>query len=472
MRHNVLYEVAKAAFAGTLEAEYQYLPKKMWPGPLPTHRCCVFRERAVTAERIALAMGKSPDPLDNGNIIQVMDSACADCPISGYLVTENCQNCVGKACINACHFGAISIGKNRTSIDKHKCKECGLCAKACSFSAIIHTKRPCKSSCPVDAITYDEYGLAAIDGNKCIRCGQCYHSCPFGAIGIRNDIVPVIEAIKSDKKVYAMLAPATEGQYGRDITMQSWKNAAKAVGFTDLIEVGLGGDLTTASEAEEWYEAYQNDEFKTTSCCPAFVNLIYKHFPELAGNVSTSVSPMCQLSRLIKAKEPDAITVFIGPCIAKKSEIKDQQIPGNADYALIYSEFDAMMKARGVELLPAPNEYQESSRFGKHYANAGGVADSCIAYLREEGIDDELSVLKVSGVKEIRKVLSLAKSGKLQEEFIEGMACDGGCFYGPSSFDNGPKARAAREALINEADERSISGNVSSYDRASYNWHR
>ena len=82
MRHNVLYQVAKLAFEGTLEAKYKYLPKQMWPGPLPTHRCCVFRERAVTAERITLAMGNSPDEIDNGNIMQIMDSACADCPIS------------------------------------------------------------------------------------------------------------------------------------------------------------------------------------------------------------------------------------------------------------------------------------------------------------------------------------------------------------------------------------------------------
>jgi [FeFe] hydrogenase (group B1/B3) len=363
-------------------------------------------------------------------------------------------------------------GPYHTEIDKTKCKECGLCAKACPFNAIVRMKRPCRASCPVDAFDIDKYGLAAIDVNKCIRCGQCYHSCPFGAIGIRNHILPVIDAIKSDKPVFAMLAPATEGQFGKEITLTSWKEAAKKVGFTDLFEVGLGGDLTTASEAEEWYEAYEAGEKRTTSCCPAFVNLIYQYYPELAGNVSTSVSPMCQLSRMIKAKYPGAVTVFIGPCIAKKSEVVDQKIEGNADYALIYSEFEALMKAKDVKLEPKEEMYQESSKFGKRYANAGCVADSCIEYLREQGVEDELAVLKVSGIDEIRKAMDLFKAGKLEEDFIEGMACKGGCFYGPSSYDTSAKAVYARNRMIDEADDRSIHENLMDYDRNSFDWHR
>ena len=135
-----------------------------------------------------------------------------------------------------------------------KCKECGQCAKACPYNAIAHLQRPCKFSCPVDAITYDEDGISVIDPDKCIRCGQCIHSCPFGAIGTKSFITHVIEALKSDKEVYAMAAPATEGQFGKDITMNSWKKAMKEVGFDDFIEVGLGGDMTAAYEAEEWAE--------------------------------------------------------------------------------------------------------------------------------------------------------------------------------------------------------------------------
>src|SRR5699024_7865597 len=110
------------------------------------------------------------------------------------------------------------------------------------YNAIAALKRPCKFSCPVDAITYDERGISVIDDEKCIRCGHCIHRCPFGAIGSKSFIVQVIEALKSKHPVYAMVAPATEGMFGKGITMNSWKKAMKEVGFTDLVEVGLGGD--------------------------------------------------------------------------------------------------------------------------------------------------------------------------------------------------------------------------------------
>lgn len=460
IRHRIIAEVAKMAFEGTLEEELDLLPERMWPGPLPTHRCCVYREREITRQRIRLTLGKASDHRDNGNIIQVIDPACADCPVSGYLVADTCQSCVGKSCLSSCKFGAITAGKHHTEIDRFKCKECGQCAKACPYKAIVHIQRPCKSACPVNALTYDEFGLALIDEEKCIRCGHCIHSCPFGAIGTRNHIVPVIEAIKSGKHVYAMLAPATEGQFGPDITMASWKKAAKEVGFTDLIEVGVGADLTTASEAQEWREAFEKGEKKTTSCCPAFVNMIKKHYHEIADMVSNTVSPMCQLSRLIKSRDPEAITVFIGPCIAKKSEVIDHKIEGNADYALIYSEFEALMKAKDVKLTPVENNYQESSVFGKRFANAGGVAKSCLAYLKEEGFDEELSVHSVSGAEELKTALKELKKGDAPFQFVEGMFCEGGCFFGPSSFDTSAKAKRNRDLLIESADQRTIHENL------------
>ena len=96
-----------------------------------------------------------------------------------------------------------------------------------------------------------------IDDSKCIRCGKCIHSCPFGAIGSKSYIVDVINALKSEKKVYVIAAPATEGQFGANITMGSWKKAMQEVGFNGFVEAGLGGDMTAASEAAEWVEAYK-----------------------------------------------------------------------------------------------------------------------------------------------------------------------------------------------------------------------
>ena len=364
------------------------------------------------------------------------------------------------------------MGRHRSHIDASKCKECGKCADACPYNAIAHLKRPCKYSCPVDAITYDENGISIIDKEKCIRCGKCIHSCPFGAIGSKTYIVDVIEALKSGKKVYAMAAPATEGQFGRDITMASWKIAMKEMGFDDFYDVGLGGDMTAAYEAEEWAEAYKEGKKKVTSCCPAFVNMVRLHYPQLAECVSTTVSPMCAVSRLIKAKEPDAVTVFIGPCLAKKSEVVDQQIPGNADYVLTYSELRAIMRAKGVALQPCGNDDQIASTYGKRFANSGGVTEAVLQSLKESGEDIDAKVYRANGAAECKKALLLLRAAKLPEDFVEGMICDGGCVGGPSAFKDQMKFKKDRDELILQADNREIHENLEDYDMESFSMHR
>ena len=153
IKHDVLYTVAKLAFEGRLEEERDHIATELIPGPTPQFRCCIYKEREIIRQRVRLAEGKAPGAEDDGNVIQVISSACEDCPISSYTVTENCQNCLGKACVNACKFGAIEPGRDRSHIDPSKCKECGRCAQACPYNAIAHLKRPCKFSCPVNAIT-------------------------------------------------------------------------------------------------------------------------------------------------------------------------------------------------------------------------------------------------------------------------------------------------------------------------------
>ena len=472
IKHRVLHEVAKLAFEGNLDSERDHIAVRLIPGPTPQFRCCIYKEREIIRQRVRLAEGKAPGPVDDGNVIQVISAACEDCPISSYTVTENCQNCMGKACINACKFGAIEAGRLRSHIDPQKCKECGKCAAACPYNAIAHLKRPCKFACPVNAITYNEYGISVIDDAKCIRCGKCIHSCPFGAIGSKTYIVDVINALKSDKKVYIMAAPATEGQFGPNITMNSWKKAMQEVGFNGFIEVGLGGDMTAASEAEEWVEAYKAGEKKVTSCCPGFVNMVRRHFPDMADKISTTVSPMCAVSRMIKAKEPDAVTVFVGPCVAKKSEVVDQKIEGNADYVLTYSEIRAIMSAKNVELQPDDTSYQESSVYGKRFGNSGGVTAAVVESMKEMEAGIEPKVCKANGAAECRKFLMLMKAGKLPDDFIEGMACEGGCVGGPSSFNDMLTTKKFRDELLDKADDRKILDNLKNYHMETFSMHR
>ena len=473
IKYNVLRTVSRLAFEGRLEEERDNIPFKLIPGPKAQFRCCVYKEREIIRQRIRLVEGKCPSDKQSDNIIQVISSACEECPITRFVVTDNCQKCMGKACQNACNFGAISIGRDRAHIDPSVCKECGRCAQACPYNAIAELIRPCRRACPVDAITMDpETGICQIDEKKCIQCGACVRSCPFGAISSKVYVVQVIEAIRAGKKVVAMVAPAAEGEFGQDITMESWRTALKKVGFADMVEVAAGADMTAAYEAMEWAEAFKEGKKMTTSCCPAFVNMIKKHYPTLIDNMSTTVSPMCAVSRMLKAIDPETVTVFIGPCIAKKSEVVDQKIEGNADYVLTYSEIRAIMKAKSVALEPDENSYQESSVYGKRFANAGGVTAAVLQSLKESEDEIDAKVCKCNGAAECKKALLLMKAGRLPEDFIEGMVCEGGCVGGPSAFNDQISSKKNRDALISNADGRGIHENLKNYDMDSFSMHR
>ena len=472
IKHKVLQEVAKLAYDKKLEEGKELLPFQMIPGPKARFRCCIYKEREIIRQRVRLAEGKCPSDKQSDSMIQVISSACEECSIARYVVTDNCRKCMKRSCQQACRFGAISMGKDRAYIDPSQCKECGLCSKACPYNAIADLMRPCKRACPVDAMSFDENGICVIDEEKCIQCGHCIHSCPFGAIGSKTFVVDIINDMLAGKPVYAMVAPATEGQFGKDISMTSIREALKKIGFKDMIEVGLGGDMTAAAEAEEWAEAAKDGKKKTTSCCPAFVNMVKKHFPEVWDCVSTTVSPMCAVSRMIKAKEPEAVTVFIGPCVAKKSECQDKSIEGNADYVLTYGELSSIMKARNVKFEPAENDSQEASIYGKKFANAGGVTAAVIQCLEETQGDADIKVRTCNGAAECKTALTLLKLGRLPEDFIEGMACVGGCVNGPAMLGKSRTFLKDRNGQIAKADDRGVLENVAQYDEYGINMTR
>jgi [FeFe] hydrogenase (group B1/B3) len=469
-------ETAKLAWDGKLDEEHrEKLIYEIIPGPMATYRCCVYKERELVKQRINLSLAKCPDGISQSeNIVQVIRPACEECPLSAYTVTDNCRLCMGKACINSCKFGAISIGERRTHIDPNKCKECGMCAKACPYGAIAHLVRPCKKACPVGAITYDDNGICVIDENKCIQCGHCIHSCPFGAIGSKTYLVNIINDIRAGKEVIAMVAPATEGQFGADITMKSIKEAFIKMGFADMVEVGLGGDMTAAYESMEWAEAKEEGKKMTTSCCPAFMNMIKKHFPkQYEENVSQTVSPMCAISRYLKATRPGCVTVFLGPCIAKKSEAADKSIPGNADYVITYGEFRALMRSKGVEVQAEDNSYQESSIWGKRFATSGGVANAVLECMQERGQDTSgITYVQVAGGLECKTTLTMLKANRLKEDFVEGMICEGGCVGGPSKHRTEMEIKRAREGLLKKADGRKVLDNLKNYPMDKFSMYR
>src|SRR5512133_1069482 len=198
LKYRTLCEVARRAFDGTLQETLLDIPKAIVPGKKPTMRCCVYKERAILGERVKLAMGGSRK---NPNIIETLDIACDECPVSGYDVTAVCRGCIAHRCKEACKNDAIYLdSRQKAHIDQEKCIECGLCAKACPYHAIIQTKRPCESACHVRAITMDEEKAALISQSKCTACGACVVQCPFGAIMDKSEILHAVSLLKENNR--------------------------------------------------------------------------------------------------------------------------------------------------------------------------------------------------------------------------------------------------------------------------------
>lgn len=463
LKHEVLKAVAENEFDGTLTRDkIDEIPFEIIPGINPKFRCCVYKEREIIRQRTRLAMGEPPIPMHNvehlemnRHVVQVIPAACEGCPINRFQVTENCQNCMQKACQKACAFDAITITPKGAYIDQSKCRECGKCAEACPYHAIADLMRPCRRSCDVNAITIGGNKLATIDVKKCIACGHCITACPFGAISDMSQMLQIVNALKDPNCVtVAIPAPAAEGQFGPNVTIGRLKNALREVGFDYVYEVALGGDMVSLSEAKELIEHKAEGKKMTTSCCPAFVNLIKKHYPDLMEYVSTTVSPMQANTRYIHEKHPKAYIVFIGPCVAKKYEAEMMEAP---DAVMTFEELDALFAARKIN----PEECEEdinpdATSYGRRFSATGGVSASVVKAASEMGVDG-INAKVAAGVKECKVALAMLKVGKLPEDIIEGMACDGGCISGPGSIALLNQLKAARLKKIKGKDDDSIS---------------
>jgi [FeFe] hydrogenase (group B1/B3) len=448
IRRKVLSELAKFAFAGTLKENINGILYTVVTEDGPRYRCCVHKERAVLKDRINLALSQpmfTPMEVAAQNalegkmadtpIISIMPEACDQCPIDKFLVTDACRNCMAHHCIASCPRKAIMVVQNRAYIDKTKCVECGLCKRSCHYGAIIEISRPCERACSLGAIKAGSDRRASIDYQKCVQCGSCEVNCPFGAISDQSAIVQVIQQIRSDKKVYAMLAPAFIGQFGLKVNPSQVINALKQIGFYDIQEVSLGADIVTMEETKEFMESVPKErEFMTTSCCPAFVNMVEQHLPELKDHVSSTVSPMVALANVIKRTDPNAVVVFIGPCIAKKIEGRDNK--DVIDFVLTFEEVAAMMVGKGINIaeIDSSDFKTTASRDGNTFARAGGVVQAVFEAAASIAPDTLIKAHRCEGLDNCKNALTQIKNGKIDANFFEGMACIGGCVGGPGTL--------------------------------------
>ncbi len=319
------------------------------------------------------------------------------------------------------------------------------------YAPIIHTQscekcayeKACEASCIFDAIE-EENGEIGINPDKCVGCGACVDVCGLKRLEGSKDVLPVLRAVREKKRdVYALVAPAFTGQFGVDASPGRIRTALKAIGFKGMIEVAVFADILTLKEALEFdRHVVTDDDFQLTSCCcPVWIAMIRNIYTELMPHVPGAVSPMIAAGRVVKKIYPEALTVFIGPCMAKKKEAREPDIADAVDYVLTFQEVQDIFDAAGIRPEELTEDAMEhSSRAGRIYARTGGVSEAVQKTVEQLKPDREIAVrpAQADGVPACRALIEKIKSGETAANFFEGMACNGGCV-------GGPKARIAKE---------------------------
>ena len=401
LKPRILYEVAKAAWDGALVERREEICRLV---------CEEFGDRVTrhrVANQIRVAMGLPPHELDS-TVGEADEDALMGLMNGPFIVNDP------KAC--------------------QQCPEAGDC---------------CGPACPLHAISKEPGGGIQLDQQKCLGEGHCLASCSFGGLQEKSQFVPLIQLLREQAcPVYASVAPAFAGQFGKDVTAGKLRSALLRLGFADMLETALYADLITMKEAFEFDEHVQEtgDFLITSCCCPVWIKLIEGRYSELSAHISPSVSPMIASGRVIKTLEPQAKVVFIGPCIAKKTEATLPDLAGAIDFVLTFQELAAIFQATGINPSEQPDDENPiASRAGRIYARTGGVseavADTLARILPKRA--GALQPLKVDGIPACQKVLEQAKGGSLDANFIEGMACLGGCVGGPGRIAGVEQSTAA-----------------------------
>lgn len=388
--------------------------------------------------RDALTRERPTEPM-----LTVLDEACNACVKTHYMVTNACQGCVARPCAMNCPRQCIEVSAHKANIDPAKCVNCGLCMQNCPYHAIVKIPVPCEEACPVGAVAKDENGKERIDYSKCILCGACMRECPFGAMMDKGQLVDVLRRIMDGRRVVALYAPAIAAQFRADVGQL--EGALAKAGFTASYEVALGADKTSALEAREFEERMERgDTLMTTSCCSAYVRAVRIHVPELVPCVSDTRSPMHYAAEIAKASDPECVTVFVGPCLAKRKEGIDDPL---VDYVISAEELGALFVAREIDVSECERVRQsgEPTASGRDYARSGGVSEAVrLRVARPESLKPfVINGLDRAGMRQLAEFGKAAAAKKeCGSNLVEVMACAGGCIAGPSVITN-PKVALA-----------------------------
>lgn len=452
LKKEILVRVIKSFLSDDFAQKTRLIPYDMRPkGSEVPFRCCIYKERAILKDRIIAALGFAIEADDETsllsdyakkalkrkkpeeNVLTVLEAACKGCVPSRVFVTDLCQGCVARPCQNSCSFGAITIKEGKSVIDGTKCRNCGKCIHACPYNAIVKIVVPCENVCPVDAISKDESGYAKIDFDKCINCGKCVAKCPFGAVHEKSQIIDILSRMKSGKEVVAMIAPSIIGQL--PFNFNQLKTAIRKAGFSHVIEVAIGADITIQNEAKEFVERMEKGEsFMTTSCCAGYNELVNKHLEEMKPFISNTKTPLYYTAEKCKKDYKDCITVFISPCVAKRKESLNIE---NIDYVMNFEELGALFVAKHIEIAGMePTKIKtEASKEARNFGISGGVSESINIATGEKY---EVKPVIINGLNKqtIKELKSFAQKETCDGNLIEVMCCEGGCVGGNACLNN------------------------------------
>ena len=406
----------------------------------------------------------------------------------------------------------IDISAAHMTRDNEKCILCRRCVAACSVNQGI------------GVIGANERGFATMIGSPfgmeladtaCVSCGQCITACPTGALAEKDDTDKVLEAIADpDKMVVVQAAPAVRASLGEAFGLPVGTNvegkmiaAMRRLGFDKVFDTNFSADLTIMEEAHEFLDRVQNGGTlpMITSCSPGWVRYCENYFPEFIPNLSTCKSPQQMFGAVVKTyyaeklgKDPkDIISVSVMPCTAKKYEVgrDDQAAAGvpDVDITITTRELSRMIKKAGIIFNELPDETADSplgtyTGAGVIFGATGGVmeaalrtaawklsgeaADSPVDFKEVRGVEGikeatynvggkEVKVAVASGLANAKKLLKSIKAGEAKYDFIEIMACPGGCVNGggqiiqPASVKNFTDIRAERAKALYDIDSAS-----------------
>lgn len=461
IKRSVMTRVVELLFQKAEPVAYDRIPRELISRTGSPHRCCVEKDREIIRQRVIAVLGfglEDSDQVDSSllsdyvrsalprtapesPILSFIDDACKTCVKANYYITGVCRNCVAKPCIDSCPKKAIEADDRQATILSQKCINCGICQKVCPYHAIVFVPVPCEESCPAGAIQKNAEGREFIDYDKCIYCGKCIQACPFGAVVEKSQLVEVVQALLSDRSVVAMVAPAIAGQF--EGGMARLAGALRGLGFDTVVEVATGADTTAATEAAEFEERMaQGAPLMGTSCCPAYIEAVHKHSPAFKQYVSHAKTPAAYTASAVRQAFPEAVSVFIGPCVAKRAEgLKNPEI----DYVLTFEELAAMFDARKIvpaSCEPSHFELGSPSTEGRGFPMAQGVAAAVKKRLEEQGSTVDLRPVYIDGFnrKSIRLLNTYAESG-CPGNLVEVMSCEGGCIAGPGVICDPRKGR-------------------------------